>query len=73
MAALSVQRFGGRCMERIAERFAFLQQSAPQSPVGGNATGRHEPFRQAFRIVEPEGGAEPVAKGISRGSLEGGA
>ena len=62
-----------RRMERVAERLAFAEERISQSPVCGDAARRHKPFRQAFRIVEPEGGAEPVSKGFSRGSLEGGA
>jgi len=62
-----------RRMERVAERLAFAEKRISQSPVCGDAAGGHKPFRQAFRIVEPEGGAEPVSKGFSRGGLEGGA
>ena len=62
-----------RRMERIAERLAFAEERISQGPVCGDAPCGHKPFRQAFRIVEPEGGAEPVSKRFSRGSLEGGA
>ena len=62
-----------RRMERVAERLAFGEERVSQSPVCGDAARRHKPFRQAFRIIEPEGGAEPVSKGLSGGGLEGGA
>ena len=60
-------------MERVAERLAFAEKRISQSPVCGDAAGGHKPFRQAFRIIEPVGGAEPISKGFRRGSLEGGA